>query len=201
MRLAVDAGHEVVATIRDPAQADELRRAGAEPVVVDVTGDVAAQLGDAADSLDVIIYAIGAGAGSGAEKKGTVDRDGSDKLVALAQERGIRRYLMVSSDRADDPMQANGDFRAYLQAKADADATVAATDLDWTILRPGALSDERGTGEVTLGSEPGMAGPVTRDDVAAVLLELLDSGALVGATVELAGGGRPVPEAVRTLAG
>jgi cytosine deaminase len=121
--------------------------------------------------------------------------------VALAEQKGICRYLMVSSKGADDPTQADGGFRAYLQAKADADATLAASDLDWTILRPGALSDDAGTGEVTLALEPGGAGPTSRDDLAAVLLQLFEREALMGATVELAGGGRPVAEAIAEVDG
>lgn len=201
VRLLVEQGHTVWGSIRNPDHAQELIELGAEPLLVDVEGDVAEQVGDVADRLDAIVYSIGAGPGSGAAKKDTVDRAGSDKLVELAEQHGISRYVIVSSVGAHDPSSRDrGDvFRAYLEAKKAADERVAASSLDWTIVRPGRLTDDPGTGRITASTEPGGTGAVTRDDVAATIAAALVRDDLNGVTFELFNGDTPIDEALDRL--
>jgi uncharacterized protein YbjT (DUF2867 family) len=144
-----------------------------------------------------VVFAAGAGPGSGPERKRTVDLGGAVKLLEAAQATGARRYLMVSSIGADDPSSASGAMRPYLEAKAEADAALSASDLDWTIVRPGALTDEPGTGLVAVG---GLGrGSVTRDDVAAVLAACLDEPRTVRKTFVLLQGETPIVDALAAL--
>ncbi|MFJ9414803.1 NAD(P)H-binding protein [Streptomyces sp. NPDC101227] len=201
-RLLAGRGDEVAGIIRRPEQAGDLLAAGAEPVVCDLESasveDVARHLQDA----DAAVFAAGAGPGSGAGRKDTVDRGAAALFADAAEAAGVRRFLVISSMGADrePPEGTDPVFAAYLRAKGAADADVRArAGLYWTILRPGRLTNEPGTGRVTLADATGR-GEVSRDDVAAVLAELLGQPATAGRTLELIGGDVPVPEAVRNVA-
>lgn len=187
--------------IRDPRQAEDLRNLGADPVMCDLESAGVDELARHLEGADAVVFAAGAGPGSGAGRKETVDR-GAAVLVADAAERaGICRYLMISAMGADREPPSGTDpvFAAYLRAKGAADADLASrAGLDWTILRPGRLTDEPGTGLVQLAVRTGR-GAVPRDDVAAVLLALLDTPA-AGMTLELVAGHTPVDQAIRTIA-
>jgi len=148
-------------------------------------------------AADAIVFAAGAGPGSGPERKRTVDYGGAVKLIEAAEELGVRRYLTVSSIGAGDPASASEAMRAYQQAKHDADEAVAASSLDWTIVRPGRLTDAPAAGTVALAA--GRYGEVTREDVALVLLECLGADNTIGKTFELIEGDVPVHEAVAAL--
>lgn len=182
--------------IRDPGQAAELEALGAGAVVCDIESE---PLGDAVEGADAVVFAAGAGPGSGPERKRTVDFGGAVALIEAAKDRGIGRYVIVSSIGAHDPSRGEGDFRAYLQAKHDADAALMASGLDYTIVRPGSLNDDPGTGRVALHTELGRRGGVPREDVAAVLVEVLGAENTIGSTFELFEGETPVAEAVRRL--
>ncbi|HKY68594.1 MAG TPA: NAD(P)H-binding protein, partial [Acidimicrobiales bacterium] len=147
-----------------------------------------------------IVFAAGAGPGSGAERKQTVDLGGAVALIEAARAAGVDRYVMVSSIGADRPEEGQGPMRSYLQAKADADAALRASDRAWTIVRPVALVDEPGTGRVTVAEHVDHRGTVTRDDVAAVLAALLVDGAAVGRIIEVASGDTPIAEALAPFA-
>ncbi|TSB24975.1 NAD(P)H-binding protein [Streptomyces benahoarensis] len=202
-RLLAGRGDEVAGIIRRPEQAGDLLAAGAEPVVCDLesasVADVARHLADA----DAAVFAAGAGPGSGAARKDTVDRGAAALFADAAEAAGVQRFVVVSSMGADrePPEGTDPVFAAYLRAKGAADADVRArAGLDWTILRPGRLTDDTGTGRVTLAESTGRA-EVTRDDVAATLLALLDAPGTAHRTLELVNGGTPVAEAVRAVAG
>jgi uncharacterized protein YbjT (DUF2867 family) len=171
-RLLTARGDRVRALIRNSDHAADVRADGVEPVVCDLekagVGDIAAAIADA----DSVVFAAGAGPGSGAERKLTMDRDGAIKLLAAARQRGAERYLMVSSVGAENPPEGDDVFGAYLRAKAEADAALIASDRAWTIVRPGSLTADPGTGRVRIETEP-FRGKVSRDDVAAVLEALL----------------------------
>ena len=167
------------------------------PVLCDLEqDDPAPHLGTA----DAIVFAAGAGPGSGAERKRTVDYGGAVKLIEAAEALGVRRYLMVSSMGAGDPESASEQMRPYQQAKHDADEALAGSDLDWTIVRPGRLTNAPGSGEVDLAPRLGRYGEVTREDVASVLLAMLEAENTVRGTYELLGGDVPVAEAVSAQA-
>jgi uncharacterized protein YbjT (DUF2867 family) len=197
VRRLADAGHEVVGMIRDPDQADELREAGAEPLVADLAGDVSG----APEGCDAVVFAAGAGPGSGPELKQTIDRGGAEKLVDAAQRHGVRRFVIVSSIGAHAPDSAGADMQPYLEAKAQADAHVAASDLDWTIVRPGSLTDDPGDGRIRVTTELGERGPISRDDVAAALAAVVARDDLAGVTFELFDGDEPVEAALDAVAG
>ncbi|HEV7563828.1 MAG TPA: SDR family oxidoreductase [Solirubrobacterales bacterium] len=183
--------------IRDPAQEDDLHAAGIEPVVCDLEGDddVAAAIKGA----DAVVFAAGAGPGSGPERKWTVDYGGAVRLIEAARAEGVRRYVMVSSMGAGEP-PAEGDdvFGEYLRAKAKADQELVASELDYTIVRPGSLSDDQPTGLVRIGERLDR-GEVPRADVAAVLAAVLHHDNTIGKTFELVSGETPIAEAVGSL--
>jgi uncharacterized protein YbjT (DUF2867 family) len=167
-------GVDVVGLIRSPERAEAVRAAGARPVVCDLEHTEAPQIADAIAGADAVVFAAGAGSGSGAERKLTVDRDGAIKLLGAAASAGAPRYLMISSIGAEDPPDGDDVFSVYLRAKAEADAALEGSDREWTILRPGGLGDEPGTGLVRIDTTP-HHGHVPRDDVAAVLDALLQN--------------------------
>ncbi len=194
LRLLAAQGHTARGLIRSPAHAADLTAAGAVPVVGDLENDET--LDAYVKGADAVVFAAGAGPGSGAERKRTVDLGGAVKLADAARATGVRRYVMVSSIGADRPESAGESMRAYLQAKAEADEYVRASGLDYTIVRPGSLTDDPGTGLVTVPTELGNHGPVPRDDVAAVLAAVLTTPATIGRTFELFTGDTPIPEAL-----
>jgi uncharacterized protein YbjT (DUF2867 family) len=148
---------------------------------------------------DAVVFAAGAGPGSGPARKRTVDLGGAVKLADAARETGVRRYVMVSSIGAHDPAFSGDAMRPYLEAKAEADAYLRGTGLDWTIVRPGSLTDDPGTGLVRISTEPGGRGPVPRDDVAAVLAATLVTPSTIGVTFELFSGDRPIAEGLAQI--
>jgi uncharacterized protein YbjT (DUF2867 family) len=199
-RLLADRGDVPVGLIRDPAQAADLTAAGSEPVVCDLESVSLAELAGHVAGADAVVFAAGAGPGSGAARKDTVDRGAAELLAAACVRADVRRYLLVSSmglDQAvDDPVMA-----AYLVAKKAAEDAVRVFGLEWTILRPGRLTDEPGTGRVRLAEPPVHFGSVPRDDVAAVLAELLVRPGSARRTLELVGGADPIAEAVWLVTG
>ncbi len=206
--LLAGRGDTVTAVVRNPDHRADVETAGATVAVVDMewagVDEVAAHLTGA----DAVVFAAGAGPDSGAERKDTVDRAAAVLLAAAARQAGVRRYLLVSSTGVDDAPAEGADevWAAYLLAKKAAEEAIAATDLAWTILRPGKLTDHPGTGKVLLAS-PGRVGEgadraeVTRDDTAAVLAALLDAPGTAGRVLELREGELDVHEAVSAVTG
>ncbi|GAA4879523.1 NAD(P)H-binding protein [Pseudonocardia benzenivorans] len=190
-------GDEVVGVVRNPAHVDDVAAAGASAVVLDLERADADELAGHLTGADAVVFAAGAGPGSGAARKDTVDRAAATLLADAASRAGVRRYLLVSAMGLDaEPDPGRGEvWVAYLRAKKAAEDALRATDLEWTILRPGRLTDDAGTGKVTLGPSVGY-GEVTRDDTAAVLAALLDTAASAGSVLELVGGDVPVADAV-----
>jgi uncharacterized protein YbjT (DUF2867 family) len=167
------------------------------PVLGDLEAD--ASLDGYVQGADAVVFAAGAGPGSGPERKRTVDLGGAVKLADAALAVGVSRYVMISSIGADRPRAASGGMRPYLEAKAEADRYLTASGLASTIVRPGSLTDDPGTGRVRVATDLGGRGRVPRDDVAAVVAQVLDAPNTIGVTFELFGGEVPVAEAVRSL--
>ena len=200
-RLLAARGDSAVGIIRNPDHAADLQEIGAEPVILDLENGTADQVTDAVTGADAVVFAAGAGPGSGAARKLTVDRDGAVLLADAAEAAGVRRYVMVSSYGADDYDPDSTDvFQIYLRAKAEADADLRGRDLDWTIVRPGGLTNSAGTGRVSLG-ESVDRGSIPREDVAAVLLSVLDSPSTARRQFEVVEGSTPISDAVAKLAG
>jgi len=191
-------GDEAVALIRNPDHADDVRQARAEPVLVDLERADEDEVAQAIAGCDAVVFAAGAGPGSGAERKETMDYGGAVKLIAAAKQARVDRYVIVSSMGANPEIPGNDTFSVYLRAKGRADDAVRASGLDATVIRPGGLTNDAGTGRVTLG-ESVPRGQVTRDDVAAVLAAVLDSPNTIGRTVDLIGGDIPIAEAVKAI--
>ncbi|WP_338697353.1 SDR family oxidoreductase [Streptomyces sp. Q6] len=200
-RLLSARGDEVSGIIRKAEQGDDLRAAGAEPVLCDLESASVEEVAAHLQGADAAVFAAGAGPGSGADRKDTVDRDAAVLFADAAERAGVRRYVVVSSMGADAAHQGDDIFDVYLRAKGAADDDVRRrSGLDWTILRPGQLTNDAGKGLVRLEASTGR-GPVPRDDVAAVLAELVDSTATAGLTLELISGSTPVTVAVKSVAG
>ncbi|MFB7281024.1 SDR family oxidoreductase [Streptomyces hydrogenans] len=200
-RLLSAGGHEAVGLIRRPEQAEDLRTAGAEPVVLDLEAASVEEVAEVLRGADAAVFAAGAGPASGAARKDTVDRGAAVLFADAAERAGVRRFVVVSSMGADAGHAGDEVFDVYLRAKGAADDAVRSRPgLEWTILRPGMLTDDAGTGLVRLEARTGR-GPVPRDDVAAVLAELVDSPGTAGLTLELVGGSTPVSVAVTDVAG
>ena len=197
-RLLSTRGETVRSLIRNPDHAGDISETGAEAVVFDLESGSAEELASVVREADAVVFAAGAGPGSGAERKRTVDLGAAVKLIEAASSAGVRRYVMVSSIGADDPAGGGEAMRPYLEAKAGADAALVSSGLDYTIVRPGPLTNDPGTSRVTVGSDVGRA-EVTRDDVAAVIVGVLDEPRTVGKTFVLVGGETPIPSALAQL--
>ena len=167
----------VTSIIRNPAHRADVEQAGGAPVVLDLETTTVDDLAPVLRDADAVVFAAGAGPGSGAARKDTVDRAAAVLLADAARTAGARRYLLISSTGVDDPPRPGTDevWAAYLTAKKAAEEAIQESGLDWTILRPGQLTDEPGTGRVLLAPPPVERAEVTRDDTAAVLVALLDT--------------------------
>lgn len=199
-RLLTLRGDEAIGLIRNPDQAGDLAAVGATAVVANLEKGSADDLVPELRGADAVVFAAGAGPGSGIPRKDTVDRAAAALVADAAEAAGVQRYLLISSLGANsEPPPGTSDvFAAYLRAKKASEADLRTRDLAWTILRPGRLTDEPGTGTVKLAAETGR-GDISRDDVAAVLLALLDEPATARMTLELIGGDVPIAEAVASL--
>jgi uncharacterized protein YbjT (DUF2867 family) len=196
LRLLSETGHRGRGLIRDPSQADDIEAVGGEAVVCDMERE---QLVGRTAGADAVVFAAGAGPGSGPERKRTVDYGAAVKLVEAAREDGVRRYVMLSAMGASDPDSGSEQMRPYLTAKAEADWALAKSGLDHTIVRPGRLTDDPGTGLVEAAGELGHSGEISREDTAAVLLATLGADETIGKTFEVLAGETPIDEAVRSL--
>jgi uncharacterized protein YbjT (DUF2867 family) len=194
-RRLVTRGDKVRALIRNPQQESDIRADSAEPVICDLEQASADEVAAAIAGVDAVVFAAGAGPGSGAERKWSMDRDGATKLLAAAQSASVARYVMVSSVGAENPPDGDDVFSIYLRAKAEADRALMKSDRDWTIVRPGRLTDEPGTERVRLDVEAARA-EISRDDVAAVLAAVLHEPRSVHLVLYAIGGEDPVEEAL-----
>jgi uncharacterized protein YbjT (DUF2867 family) len=200
-RVLADRGDTVLGIVRNPDHVADVRAAGGEAVVLDLEQASTAQVAAALTGADAVVFAAGAGAGSGVARKDTVDRGAAVLLADAAESARVRRYVQVSAmglDRPEDPRMPEV-FAAYLRAKAAADADLVTRDLEWTILKPGGLTNDPATGTVALADHVPLA-MVTRDDVAAVLAGLLDRPSTAGKVLEVVGGDVPVERALDEIA-
>ncbi len=200
--LLAGRGDVVTGVVRNPAHREDVETAGASAAVLDLESASVDQLATHLSGADAVVFAAGAGAGSGAARKDTVDRAAAVLLADAAEAAGVRRYLLVSSTGVDaEPAPGTDEvWAAYLRAKREAEDAVRRRDLDWTILRPGGLTDDPGTGKVLLAPPPVDRGEVTRDDTAAVLAALLEAPGTAGQVLELRAGDTDVLGAIAAVA-
>jgi len=200
-RLLTTDGHEAVGIVRNPDHVGDVEATGARALLLDLEQANVDDLTPALAGADAVVFAAGAGPGSGAARKDTVDRAASVLLADAAEKAGVPRFVQVSSMGASTELPASTDpvFAAYLEAKQAAEEDLRRRGLDWTILRPGSLTNDPGTGGVTLTPPPVGRDDVPRDDVAAVIVALLNEQAGVHQTLELRSGDTPIAEAVDQL--
>ncbi len=190
-------GHHVRGLIRNSLHADEVRDAGAEPVLCDLESED--DVTESVSGVDAIVFAAGAGPGSGAARKLSMDRDGAIKLINIAMRMGIKRYVMISAMHAEEPRGDNV-FQTYLRAKAEADDVLRRSGLDYTIIRPGRLTNDLGQGRVRVGDRL-PRGEIARADVAAVVAHVLHTPQTIGHQFDLTSGEQSIAEAVLTVTG
>ncbi|MET7461011.1 SDR family oxidoreductase [Nonomuraea sp. NPDC005501] len=200
LRLERLLGSAATGLVRNPAHVADVEATGARAVLCDLESAGVEELAAILDGADAAVFAAGAGPGSGVARKDTVDRAASVLLADAAERAGVRRFLQVSSMGAGRPPAPGSDevWTAYITAKTAAEEDLRRRGLDWTIVRPGGLTDEPGTGRVRLAPEV-PRGTVPRDDVAAVLAELLRERAAIGRVLELVSGDTPIPEAIASV--
>ncbi len=190
-------GSDVVALVRNEDHRADLEARGAEVRLLDIEQQDADAFAAAFAGCTAVVFSAGGGPDGNLERKRTVDLEGSLKSVAGARTAGIRRFVQVSAINVDDPLPPDTSpvWRAYVEAKRDADIALRDSGLDWTIIRPGRLTDDPPTGRVALGSDV-RRGDIPRADVAAVLAAVLDDTATVLRQWNVVSGDTPIAEAV-----
>ena len=196
LALLAERGDRARGVIRKPEQAADLEAIGAEPVLCDIEQE---ELTPHVAGADAVVFAAGAGPGSGAERKRTVDCGGAVKLIEACRANDVNRYVMVSALMVDHPDRWPEKMRPYYEAKAEADAGLERAGLDHTIVRPGMLADDPGDGKVSVAPDFESSGSIPREDVAAVLAEVLLAENTVSKAFDVLDGETPVAEAVRSL--
>jgi uncharacterized protein YbjT (DUF2867 family) len=197
-KVLADRGHHAVGVVRNPDHVGDVEATGAEAVVLDLEKADVADLTDVVKGSDAVVFAAGGGPNSGAARKETVDKGAAVLLAEAAEQAGVRRYVMVSAmgtDKADP--DSDDVFQVYLRAKKAADDDLRSRDLDWTVVRPGRLTDNPPTGREQVGTLP--RGEISRADVAAVLAAALDQDATIGKTFDLLAGHQTVEAALAGL--
>jgi uncharacterized protein YbjT (DUF2867 family) len=191
-------GDTVVGLIRNPDHADDVEALGARPLACDLETATVEEIASGLAGATAAVFAAGAGPGSGPERKLTMDRDGAIKLLHAAEQTGIRRYLVISAVGAESPPPGDDVFAVYLRAKAEADAAVQQSPLDWTILRPGRLTDDPARDQVQLSAEP-FRSEITREDVAVVIDALLREPRAARRIIYAGSGEESVEQAVESV--
>jgi nucleoside-diphosphate-sugar epimerase len=206
-RQLADSGHDPVGIVRNPDHVADVETAGGRAIVLDLEHTGVDSLAGHLDGADAVVFAAGGGGASGAERKLTIDRDGAILLADAAEQAGVTRYVLVSAMHADDfdvekaQLPAEGDdvFQVYLRAKAEADENIRARDsLDWTIVRPGALTDDEPSGLISVGKRL-ESGSIPRADVAAIVATAIDEGTAVRVQFETVSGEAAISDALVTI--
>ncbi len=193
--LGQHGAHRVKALIRKPDQAEPLERLGAETVVADLEGTVG-EIAAAIQGSDAVVFTAGSGGNTGADKTLLIDLDGAVKAMEAAEQAGIRRFIMVSALHAENREQWPESIKPYYVAKHYADRLLEASNLDYTILRPGGLTDDAGTGKVATGEDL-TSRTISREDVAATVVATLEEKQTYHRAIDLVSGSTPIAEAIR----
>ena len=195
--MLLGAGHQPVALVRRQEQADALEAAGVETRMLDIENHTAERFAAAFEGCEAVVFAAGGGPDGNIERKRSVDLEGSLKSVEGARQAGIRRFVQISAISVDEPLPEDTApvWKAYVEAKRDADAALRESGLDWTILRPGRLTDDAGTGRVALGPDV-ERGEIPRADVAEVVVAVLDDPATARRQWDVVGGDLGIRDAI-----
>ena len=198
LRLLAERGDTARGMIRKPEQAADLEAFGAEPVICDI--EQVDDISDHVEGSDAVVFAAGAGPGSGPERKRTVDFGGALKLIEACKQTGVSRYVMISAMGVSRPDAYGEEMKPYADAKRAADEELIESGLDYTVVRPGRLSDEPGSGRIEVGTKLDR-GEVTRDDVAATIVAVLDEPRTSGLIFDLLNGDEEIAAAIERVAG
>lgn len=188
--LLSESDHTAKAMVREESQVSEMEAFGVETVVADLTEDVS----HGVSGSDAIIFA----AGSGGDDVEGVDRDGAIRMIDEAETQGVDRFVMLSAINADRPEESPEALQPYLEAKLAADEHLQESDLTYTVVRPGELTDDAATGEIEAARRV-ERGQVTRADVAHTLVAALDIENTHGKTFEMIEGDEPIENALENL--
>jgi uncharacterized protein YbjT (DUF2867 family) len=199
LRLLSERGDRARGLIRNPDHAADVEATGATAVGADIENLDADALARSIAGVDAVVFAAGAGPGSGPARKRTVDYGGAVKLIEAAQMNDISRYLIVSAIGANRPERWSDEMRPYYEAKAEADAELMKSGLEYTVVRPGGLTDDSGTGTIDAAERLGHSGRIPRGDVAATLVGCLDEPATIRKGFDLLSGETPIGEALAAL--
>lgn len=194
VRYLSEKGHEAFAMIRDASQKSEMERLGGKTVVADLEEDFSS----AYDAMDAVIFTAGSGAKTGPDKTIDVDQEAAKKSIDLASEKGIKRYIMVSAIGAKKP-DAQSAIQHYFKAKAIADNHLMNTSLNYTIFRPGRLTDEPGKGTADMAENLGRKGSTSREDLALTIVESLLMPETYLKTIEILDGNTPITKALKDI--
>ncbi|WP_091012528.1 SDR family oxidoreductase [Paenibacillus amylolyticus] len=196
-QLAQESKHKVTAMIRKPEQADALKELGADVIIGDLEGSVE-DLAEAMKDHNAIVFTAGSGGSTGQDKTLLIDLDGAVKTMEAAEQQGISRYILVSAYGADQREKWSESIKPYYVAKHYADRVLFASDLNYTIIRPGGLKNEPGTGKIAVGTdlEPGS---IPREDVARVIVASLQEEKTYRMAFDLIAGEHPVEDALGKL--
>ncbi len=193
-KVANSTQHEAYAMIRDEKQADALKKLGANIVLGDLEQDVS----DALRGMDAVIFAAGSGGNTGDEKTIAVDQNGAKNIIDEAKNQGVKRFVMLSSMGTDTPEQGPEGLQLYLRAKAIADEYLKQSNLQYTIVRPGTLSNDQATGKIDINDDiQDKSQTIPRADVATVLVECLNEEATIGKTFEMLAGETEIEQAIK----
>jgi uncharacterized protein YbjT (DUF2867 family) len=199
LRLLAERGDRARGLIRNPDHASDVEAVGALAVGADLENLDPDALARSIAGADAVVFSAGAGPGSGPARKRMVDYGGAVKLIEACKLNKVRRYVIVSAMGVNDPASWSEEMRPYYEAKLEADEALKASGLDYTIVRPGWLTDDPGTGLVEVAPRLEHSGKIPRDDVAATLLACLDDPGTIGKDFDLISGGTPIPEAIAAL--
>ncbi|MGG1885012.1 SDR family oxidoreductase [Priestia megaterium] len=193
-KVANSKQHEAYAMIRDEKQADALKKLGANVVLADLEQDVS----DALRVMDAVIFAAGSGGHTGDKKTIAVDQNGAKNIIDEAKNQGVKRFVMLSSMGTDAPEQGPEGLQLYLRAKAIADEYLKQSNLQYTIVRPGTLSNDQATGKIDINNDiEDKSQTIPRADVATVLVECLNEEATIGKTFEMLAGETEIEKAIK----
>ncbi|WP_285768234.1 SDR family oxidoreductase [Peribacillus sp. SI8-4] len=192
--LSTNPEMNVYGMIRNEDQAQTIKELGGHPILADLEGNV----DKAVDNMEAIIFAAGSGPKTGPDKTTAVDKLGAIKLVDAAKKNGIDRFVMLSSVGSDNPGQAQGSMRHYLEAKHDADEHLKASGLTYTIVRPVALTNDQALGKILAARKVDHTDKsIPRADVASVLAQSVTEESTFNKTFEILSGDLPIREALK----
>ncbi len=187
-------GHEPYGMVRKEEQKATIEELGGTPVLADLTKDV----GHAVKGMDAVMFAAGSGSSTGSEQTTAVDRDGAINLIKATENLGIKKFVMLSAISADDPSQGSGPMEHYLRMKLEADEYLEGTELDYTIVRPGGLTNEDSTSKIKVGKKV-ERDSITRADVAKTMIAALEEANAYHKTFEMVQGETQIEDALKNL--